>query len=195
MEWELPASVDGAGIAPGEPRRMQALKSSESDTRAPAVESARRGIEICRQGDWQEGFYHLSLAAEAPGETGALPSQFFAFLGYCLARVQGEVGQGLKLCRRSVEIDPYEGEGYYYLARTFLLAGDRRSAIDARERGLRNDAGCRPLLELRSEMGERRPAVLPFLPRRHFLNRTLGRLRHSLLGARRTARRGGNGKL
>jgi len=175
---------------------MQTLESSPPESHAAAaVESARRGIELCRQGDWQEGFYHLSLAAESPVETGAFPSQFFAFLGYGLARLQGEVEQGLKLCRHSVELDPYEGEGYYYLARTFLQAGDRRSANDAIERGLRNDADCRPLVELRSEIGERRPPVLPFLPRRHYLNRTFGRLRHNLLGARRSARTGRNGKL
>lgn len=175
---------------------MQALKSSEPESRvAAAVENARRGIELCRQGDWQEGFYHLSLVAESPVETDALPSQFFAFLGYGLARLQGEVDQGLRLCRHSVAIDPYEGEGYYYLARTFLQAGDRRSANDAIERGLRNDAGFRPLLELRSEIGDRRPPVLPFLPRRHYLNRTFGRLRHNLLGARRSGRPGRNGKL
>lgn len=174
---------------------MHALKSSDPASRVPvAVENARRGIELCRRGEWQEGFYHLSLAAESPAETGELPSQFFAFLGYSLARLQGEIEEGLKLCRHSVEIDPYEGEGYYYLARTFLQAGDRRSANDAIERGLRNDADCRPLLELRSDMGERRSPVLSFLPRRHYLNRTFGRLRHNLLGAR-PIQRGRNGKL
>ena len=29
------------------------------------TEVAWRGIELCREGDWQEGLYHLSLAAEA----------------------------------------------------------------------------------------------------------------------------------
>ena len=160
----------------------------QGDDHETARDHARRGIELCRRGDWEEGFYFLSVAAESGLETGDMPSEFFAFLGYGLARYQDEVQTGLKLCRRAVEIDGYQTAGHYLLARTYLLAGDRRSAVKAVERGLRIDATSDALLALKAEMGARRPPVLPFLSRRNILNRTLGRLRHRLVGARQAKR-------
>jgi hypothetical protein len=148
---------------------------------------AWRGIELCREGDWQTGFYWLSLAADTTAEANSMPSLYFAFLGYGLARFQGEAKEGIRLCRHAVHLELYQPESYYYLARTHLLAGDRRSAFDVVERGLQIDATDAGLKELRSALGARRSPVLPFLPRRHRLNHWLGRLRHRLFGPRKPA--------
>lgn len=166
---------------------MRSQAVSETDSRpgdAPPGELAWRGIELCRRGEWQEGFYWLSLAADATVETNAVPSLFFAYLGYGLARFQDETVEGVRLCRRAVELDIYQPENYYYLASTLLLAGDRRSAIDAIEEGLQIDASHRGLKELKREIGQRRRPVVPFLPRQNLLNRSFGRLRHRLFGPR-----------
>lgn len=152
---------------------------------APPEELAWRGIELCRRGDWQDGFYWLSLAADATVDASAVPSLFFAYLGYGLARFQDETQEGVRLCRRAVELDMYQGENYYYLASTLLVADERRAAVDAVERGLQIDATHPGLAALKAEIGQRRRPVLGFLPRRHALNRSLGRLRHRLFGPRR----------
>lgn len=162
---------------------MEALLEDAADV-GPG-ELAWRGIELCRRGEWQEGYYWLSLAARDSVETSSVPSLFFAYLGFSLARFEDEVEEGLKLCRRAVSLDVYQPENYGCLARTALLAGDRRSAIDTIERGLLVDASSEVLKKLKTELGTRRPPVLPFLPRRHLLNRTLGRWRHRLFGPRR----------
>ena len=107
-------------------------------------------------------------------------------LGYGLARFHGEVDEGLRLCRRAVEIELYQPENHYYLAATYLLAGDRRSAIDALEQGLQVDATHAGLKELMADLGRRRSPMLPFLPRRHVLNRWLGKVRHRLFGPRKS---------
>lgn len=164
---------------------MQAHGRSVPRAAVEPAEAAARGIELCRRGDWQEGLYWLSLAADTKGATSELPSLVFAYLGYGLARFQGRQEQGLALCRRSIELEFYQPENYYFLARIHLLAGDRRSAIEAIEGGLQVDSTHVGLTGLRSELGARRSPVLPFLPRRNPLNRTLGRLRHRVLGARR----------
>lgn len=152
----------------------------------PPSELAWRGIELCRQGEWQDGFYWLSLAADATVETASVPSLFFAYLGYGLARFQGEMDEGVRLCRRAVELDMYQAENYFYLASTLMLAGERRSAVDAVDRGMQIDATDGGLKALKAEIGERRLPVLSFLPRHNFLNRSLGRLRHRLFGPRET---------
>ena len=148
----------------------------------PPNELAWRGIELCRHGEWQEGLYWLSLAADVTVETAAVPSLFFAYLGYALARLQGQTDEGIRLCRRAVDLDMYQTENYYYLASTLLLAGERRSAVDVVDRGMQIDATDDALKSLKEQIGERRPPLLAFLPRDHLLNRSLGRFRHRLFG-------------
>ncbi len=146
-------------------------------------EVAWRGVESCRQGDWQEGMYCLSLVAEEmpPEDWHRLPSLFFAYLGYGLAKYRGQVQEGLRLCRQAVELEFYQPENYFFLAQTWLLTDDRRAAIDAIDRGLEIDATHFGLVALKKQLGLRRPPIFPFLSRQHFVNRTLGRIRHRLL--------------
>lgn len=144
-------------------------------------EIAWRGIELCRDGDWREGLYHLSLAAESEVQTAELPGLLFSYLGYGMARYQGEIRRGLELCRLGVQVELYQPESYLLLARTHLLEGDRRAAWDVIERGLQVDATHDGLRQLHRQLGERRRPVFPFLARDHTLNRWLGMLRHHLL--------------
>jgi tetratricopeptide (TPR) repeat protein len=148
-----------------------------------ATELAWRGVEHCRQGEWTLGLYWLSLAAEsAPGGEG-LPALFYSYLGYGMARFEGNRRQGLELCRRAVELELYQPEAYYFLAETCLLVGDRRSAAEVLEQGLDIDPEHRDLQALERQMGERQAPILTFLPRQHRLNRWLGRLRYGLAAA------------
>ena len=157
---------------------------------SPAADFAWRGIELCRRGDWQEGILWLGRAAEAegrgeePAQSDGPPALFYAYLGYGIARYQGDRELGLELCRRAVEMEHYLPECYAFLARTHLLMEDRRSAFQVVELGLEIDAANDDLLRIHAELGRRRPPVLRFLPRRHFANRWLGRIRHRLLGPR-----------
>ena len=159
---------------------MQAVSEKEHPK---TEEIAWRGIELCRRGDWQEGIYWLGMAVEPDGSgEEEVPGLFYSYLGYGIARYQGKSRQGLSLCRRALELDRYQPESYFFLAKVYLLLGDRRSANEVVERGLEIDAGNDDLKEIRNQLGRRRSPLLPFLGRRHFLNRWLGRIRHLLLG-------------
>lgn len=136
----------------------------------------RRGIELCRQGDWNGGLFFLGRIAEADGSKD-LPGVFYSYLGYGIARCQQRTKEGLKLCRHSVKVEFYEPDNYLNLARTCLLAKDRSGAMDAVAEGLRVDPQHVELLALHRELGIRRPPVLPFLSRSNPLNLFLGRIR------------------
>lgn len=138
----------------------------------------RRGIQRCRQGDWEVGLAFLARIAEAERST-ALPGVFYSYLGYGIALRQKRVQEGLKLCRHSVKI---QSENYVNLARTCLLAGDRPAAVRAVLDGLKVDRQHAVLLELHRELGIRLQPVLPFLGRSNPLNQLLGRLRHAWQG-------------
>lgn len=166
---------------------MRAAKRDEFEIRGheEAAEVAWRGIESCRQGDWENGLYWLSLAVEAQVQTAELPGLMFSYLGYGMARYQGQGEQGLKLCQFGARVEMHQAESYYFLAKTHLVLGDKRSAYHEIERGTQVDADHPGLQELRLTLGQRRPPVLPFLSRRHALNRWLGKLRHRLVGSSR----------
>lgn len=141
----------------------------------------RRGIERCRQGDWEVGLSFLGRIAEAERST-ALPGLFYSYLGYGIALRQKRVQEGLKLCQHSVKVQFYEPENYVNLARTYLLAGDRPAAVRTVLNGLKVIRQHPELLRLHQELGIRAQPVLPFLGRSNPLNQLLGRLRHAWQG-------------
>ncbi len=138
-----------------------------------------RALYLCRAGDWDSGLYHLGRLAES-GER-AMPGLFYSYLGYGIARCQGKVKEGLQLCHHSIKVEFYESENFLNLARTCLLARDRRGAVRAVRKGLKVDPQSLDLLALYRDLGIRQGPMIPFLSRSNLVNRVLGRLR-ALLG-------------
>jgi hypothetical protein len=148
------------------------------DDRAPGTELAWQGIDLCRQGDWRQGLDLLRRVADAKDPGIELPGLFYSYLGFGVARFDRRVREGLTLCEHAVKREFYQPENYLNLARTHLLAGNRRKAMSAVLAGRRIDRAHRGLAELHRELGLRRRPVLPFLSRTNPLNRLLGRMRH-----------------
>jgi hypothetical protein len=148
---------------------------------------AERGVNYCRQGDWDTGMACLARVAEVDNGGSELPSLFYSYLGFGIAYREGRIREGLDLCRHACRISFYEPENLINLARTSLIAGQRGEAWRAIRRGYALDSSNRVLRKLHSKLGVRKRPVLRFLGREHPLNRLLGRLRHGL--RRRSAAR------
>ncbi len=138
------------------------------------------GIECCRRGDWNEGLRYLGKIAEEKEQAPDLPGVFYSYLGYGIALCQQRVAEGLKLCQHSIKVEFYQVENYVNLARTCLLAQDRKGAVKAVRGGLKIDPHHPDLLGLYRDLGIRSLPVLPFLDRKHPVNQLLGRIRHAL---------------
>jgi hypothetical protein len=136
-----------------------------------------RALALCRQGDWDGGLFYLGQVAESGEPGSALPGLFYSYLGYGIARCQGRVKEGLKLCQHSIKVEFYESENYLNLARTCLLSHDRAGAVRAVRGGLKVDPGNLDLLALYRDLGIRREPIVPFLARDNPFNRLLGRIR------------------
>lgn len=111
-----------------------------------------------------------------------MPGLFYSYLGYGIALRDQRIQEGLKLCRHSVKVEFYQAENYVNLARTCLLARDRRGAIKAVREGLKIDRNHPGLLALHEDLGIRSLPVLTFLSRSNPLNVLLGRIRHAFRG-------------
>ena len=95
---------------------------------------------------------------------------------YGLAVAHAEnVREGLKICLEALSSDRRNPEAYLCLARVYLLAGSRRSAIDVLAQGIRLCGKHRGLSELRNGLGIRQRPPIPFLPRENTINVALGR--------------------
>jgi hypothetical protein len=157
------------------------MSTAESVDQLP--EAFRRGIELCREGEWNDGLFYLGRIAEA-GRAGELPGLYYSYLGYGIARCQRRTQEGLKLCRHAVKIQFYEPDNYLNLARTAILASDRKEAIKAVRGGLKVDPKSLDLRALYRELGIRQLPVLRFLSRSNPVNLLLGQIRSRILGPR-----------
>ncbi|HET9209814.1 MAG TPA: hypothetical protein VFR03_05420 [Thermoanaerobaculia bacterium] len=144
--------------------------------------SVKLGIECCRRGDWNAGLQYLGKVTQTEDPSTGLPGLFYSYLGYGIALRDRRIREGLKLCRHSIEVELFEAENYLNLARTCILARDRRGAVKAVRAGLKVDRGNQKLIALYKELGVRSLPVLSFLDRSHPINVFLGRLRHALRG-------------
>lgn len=143
-------------------------------------QAAKRGVEACKKGRWKEGLAVLGTLAEIDRQGAELNGQFYSYLGYGIARYEHRVKEGLALCQHSIKVQFYEPDNYVNLARVYLLARNRRKAVEALTRALKLNASHVGARNLAHEIGWRRPPVLPFLSRNNFLNRFLGKMRHQM---------------
>jgi len=132
-------------------------------------------LEKMRRSHYAEARHDLEAALRAE------PEQPWAmsYYGLCLAHL-GDVERGLKFCAFAVERQPADVVLRVNLGKVHRMAGNNAAAhrafvfawkVDRRHPG--------PASEL-ARMGIRRPPVLGFLPRNHWCNRQLGRLRFKL---------------
>lgn len=125
---------------------------------------------------------YLGRVAESGEPGSALPGLFYSYLGYGIARCQGKLLEGLKLCEHAIKVEFYESENYFNLARTCLLAKDRAGAVRAVKGGLKIDPQNLDLLALYRDLGIRQDPVIAFLSRRNPFNMLLGRIRAAFRG-------------
>ena len=146
------------------------------------AEVAEKGIELCKEGCWDEGLVCLSNISDMSTMDPALIGRVYSYLGLGIAIRQDRVREGIELCERAIRLEFYDPIHYIHLAKIQIYSGRKRAALRTIRDGLRIAPENRMLKRLRCLFGFRRPPVLPFLDRAHFLNVTLGRWRHNLFG-------------
>jgi tetratricopeptide (TPR) repeat protein len=162
-----------------------------TENSSDVLESVRTGVELCRKGRWQQGYRTLCQVANADRPGTKLPSVFYSYLGFGMARYEKRFEDGEKLCQRAIEIEFFEPENYVNLARIYGLRGQRKQAVDALRKGLQIDASHQQLRDMMLELGVRKKPVLSFLARDHLVNRMLGRIRHDMASSSKKKRRNG----
>jgi tetratricopeptide (TPR) repeat protein len=152
-----------------------------------AVTEFKQAIKVLREGYPDEALEYFRKAVERERNN----PYYLSFLGVCVARVQRNWGEALKLCEAALHSKRNEPQFYLNLAEVYVCAGRRGEAIEILDGGLTYCGTDDRLRRARIKFGRRSSAILPFLERHHFLNKNLGRLRHSFFEFLTRIHRGG----
>ena len=109
-------------------------------------------------------------------------AESLSLYGLCLANRGLEYQRALTSCRQAIRQDPHNVTFQLHMAKVFKQMGDQGSAYKVMLRTWRSHPKHATAAAELARMGVRQPPVLRFLPRSHFCNRYLGRLRSRLNG-------------
>lgn len=141
---------------------------------AEAAELLEQGIRLF-QGRDPEGAH---AAFEAAHRRAPSSPRVQSWYGLTLVLVEKNSNLGVVLVDEAVRNGRPEPELSINQSRVAIALGQRMRAVRALERGLAHSPGDPALVAAREALGRRTRPVVPFLSRRSWVNRVLGRLRH-----------------
>ena len=106
--------------------------------------------------------------------------RYKSYFGLSLALSEGRVKEALLFCESAVEKEFFRAELFLNLARVYLMAGNRKKAHAVLRKGLAIDKDNKDIRQELDRMGIRKAPVLPFLDRRHPINKVAGKVLHRL---------------
>lgn len=139
------------------------LKSSEESEKL-----FKRAVDALSTGETPSALAFLERALKESDN----PS-WHSYLGYCIAKERGQWKRGSELCLFSLDLEPENPAHYLNLAKVYVIAGQKPDALRVLREGMAA-GGNDEIRALLSVMGMRKPPVLRFLSRDHFLNKWLG---------------------
>jgi tetratricopeptide (TPR) repeat protein len=98
-----------------------------------------------------------------------------SYLALCRAQTGGRLSEAIALAEEAVAGAPTNSWFYLNLGKVYLLAGDKKKALDFLRKGLQFERNPAILQELEAH-GTRKPPPFPGLKRDHPLNRFAGML-------------------
>ena len=142
-----------------------------------AFREFKQGLNRMRDADPERALVHIRRAVELESNN----PFYLSYLGVLLARAERKWGDAEELCQAALRMRRDQAQLYMNLAEVYVCAGRREDAAEILNRGLKNARRDIRLARMLGQLAMRRPPVLPFLERQHFLNKNLGRLRHRTL--------------
>jgi len=140
-------------------------------------ELLQKGMHLLERNNLEQAAVLFESALTMEQREGEDPSaRLLSYCGYTLAFARKKYLDGLKLCKRAVEIEFFNPDLFCNLGEIYLARGDNKNAHRVFMRGLSISPEHAKLRSRIKEMGLRKRDPLPFLSRDHFLNRWIGQL-------------------
>jgi len=138
----------------------------------------KKGLQALRGGYLNSALGHMQKAVENDKNDPI----YLSFYGLALARTCTDWAMAEAYCLAAVQMKPADVQLYLNLAEVYHRGARMQDALSALYNGLQFTKWDPLLVRAVEGFGIRRPPVLPFLDRKNFLNRHLGKLRHRLSG-------------
>ena len=143
----------------------------------------QRGLNHLEHKQYQQSIKLIQAAMEQDKIDGAnkgTSMRHLSFLGLALVLANGRSEEGLKLCEQATRRDFFDADIFCNLGLALMRNRQKGPAFEAFRKGLALMPKHRRILEELSRVERRDSRVFRGLPRGHFLNRTLGILRHRM---------------
>jgi tetratricopeptide (TPR) repeat protein len=138
-----------------------------------------RGAKKLDAGQDDEALACLRQAVElAPDH-----AQLRSLLGVAIARALRDFEESRALCESAAKQEFFNPDLYLNLSRIYLEFGRKSEALRYLRRGQMIDPGHVLIRRSIAKLGRRRMPILPFLPRRHLVNRALGTARNLVVSS------------
>ncbi len=162
-----------------EQRHRVEVRSSESRSLSEeASDLYDRAVCSFDAEEYEEAALALHHAASLAPENARIRS----LLGLSIAHHEKDFQRARSLCESATKQEFFNPDLYLHLAKVYLVFGRRAEAMRYLRRGQMIDPGHAIIAASMAELGRRQMAVIPFLPRKHPINRALGGAR-SLIAA------------
>jgi len=137
----------------------------------------RKALGYLRDDYSEKALPHIRRASELEEE-----NPFYrSYLGLTLARAQKKWDEAEDLCNAALKGKRDQPQLYLNLAEVYIAAGRKQDAVEALLMATKYAQRDGRIYRMLNQLSSRRQPVLPFLDRRHFLNRSLGTWRHRAL--------------
>lgn len=148
-----------------------------TEAKVEAEREFREGLRLFRSNYYGKALAKFRWAVELERHN----PLYVSYLGLLLALAQKKYGDAEQLCHTALRMKRNEVQCYLNLAEVYIQAGKKGDAVETLLVGLQYTKRDPRLKRALRKLGVRRSPVIPFLERKHFLNRHLGRLRHRVL--------------
>jgi len=142
-----------------------------------AFELFKEGLTLLRNSYPQQALKYMQRAVDLEKTN----PYYMSYLGVVLARSERRWAEAEQLCDTAVRMKRNQAQLYLNLAEVYMAADRKEDAMEVLRSGLRYARRDVRLNIAMNRLTERRRPVLPFLTRKHPLNRQLGILRHRTL--------------
>jgi hypothetical protein len=144
-----------------------------------AEQSFQKGLELFQVNDTgiqTLALFEAALTSDRRSGNKKGEARYRSYFGLCMVLRGENMREGLALCRQAASQEFYNPQMWLNLGRAETTAGHRRRAHRAFVRGVRLAPENSELRAELKRLGMRRPPVLGFLHRDHWLNKWLGKL-------------------
>lgn len=150
---------------------------TEQAKKAEADNAFQQGIMFFRSSYYGKAVTALQRAVELDRQN----PLYVSYLGLLVALAHKKYAEAEQICHTALRMKRNQVQSYLNLAEVYLKAGNQEDAVETLTVGLQYTKRDVRLTRALRKLGVRRSPVIPFLQRKHFLNRHLGKLRHRVL--------------